>query len=178
MALAFLRRQTQRLDDRLNLAHRQTGHGGGRIGQREQLRRHFVHLFVRALGTEHDGDQQREGVAVVQRDCRRGIKLFQTAEDVLCPLALVHRIGSLPLSSSPEKVVQKKMSGTICASTGGPVLGKWFLTPFSGGLKFAVRRLSRKGDALVAGEDHRSTVSVPAGTAPLQPGASDLKSTV
>ena len=33
----------------------------GRVGDFEQLRRHFVHLLVRALGGEHHGHQQLEG---------------------------------------------------------------------------------------------------------------------
>jgi uncharacterized membrane protein len=57
------------------------GHGGRCGRSLEQRARGLVHGYVGGLGRQHHGDEQGEGVDILQLRLRRGLERFETAED-------------------------------------------------------------------------------------------------
>ena len=53
----------------------------------------LIDLFVGALGAEQHSDQQREGIAVIQRDWCFGVLLVQPADDRFNAFLLLHGCG-------------------------------------------------------------------------------------
>ena len=68
----------------------QLGHGLGSGGCRKECGRDLVDLLVSALRAEQNGDQQREGVAVVERDWGLRVSLVQMLAHVIGPFLLLH----------------------------------------------------------------------------------------
>lgn len=66
--LRLLRSKAARTHDFENTRLGHTRHGGGIVGHGEEARRDLVHPRVRALSAEEDGDQERVGVFVRQRN--------------------------------------------------------------------------------------------------------------
>jgi len=75
------RREAAAPDQALDLRGLQLRHRGRRGGAREEARRHEIHARVGALGGEHDGDEQGEGILVGERDRRVGVQAIENLLD-------------------------------------------------------------------------------------------------
>jgi hypothetical protein len=74
--------EPDRLDQLAYLVLAEGEHLVRRVGEREQPLRRLVDAGVGRLRREHDGDQQREGVDIVELALRLGPGLTKTAEDL------------------------------------------------------------------------------------------------
>ena len=74
-----------------DLVDAQRGHRLRRRGAREQRRGDLVDLRVGRLRGEQHGDEQRERIAMRERDRRRGIELVEDLADLLRLLGALHR---------------------------------------------------------------------------------------
>ena len=94
--------QSELTDVAVDLCFVECCHGSGRWSSCEQCWSDFIHLFVGALSTEQNGDQQREGIAVIQGNRRLGVMLVQPIENHAGPFALVHyALGSTAMIAAP-----------------------------------------------------------------------------
>ena len=76
------RRQAARADDFLDFLHRLRGHFGRGVRQCEKPWGDFIHALVRALGRQQHGNEQRVGIAMLQRDGCFRVKPGQPPVDV------------------------------------------------------------------------------------------------
>ena len=82
-ALGFITEKPKAVDDLLDVFGFGVGEIGGGFVFRKQLRCDHVHGFVGALGGENGGDEQLQGIAMLQLAMRFGVCAFQASNDFL-----------------------------------------------------------------------------------------------
>jgi cation:H+ antiporter len=88
-----------------------------RRGAREEPGRHLVHPLVGALGREHDGDEQREGILVGEGNAGIGMEPVEDALDAPRLLLACHPSGASPVRSSSPATRRRGCGPPVRSST-------------------------------------------------------------